>query len=182
MSLSRHRNAQLLNWRLYWMACVQFCLLLHSSERTCCVQAIGHLEVFKLLEPGTQLTRGGLASMLCKHAPTLIKLELNIPHEWHTRSRDLPPSTSPEMSAYLLNTFISQFKKLTQLTFNGPLASSAIFGVLPPAIEVLLWGYCPAIEPQRVAKLLNLPTKAGKRRLPKLRWCVSFHDRNNTTN
>jgi len=86
---------------------------------------------------------------LTKHALTLTTLELQIDSEWHPRARDLPPSTSPEASAYFLNTIMNQFKKLEHLQFNGPLASSAVFGSMPSTLEVLHWGLCPAIEPMR---------------------------------
>jgi hypothetical protein len=43
---------------------------------------------------------------------------------------------------------------------------------MPASLEKLRWGYCPAIEPARVAKQLATLNKFGKMRLPKLK-CVS---------
>ncbi|GAA5883889.1 hypothetical protein JCM16303_007439 [Sporobolomyces ruberrimus] len=132
-----------------------------------------------LQRPGTSFGRYDAALVFLRFGHTLTHVNLALPSTWSPKPALTQPfKPNPPMKPkgyvtgqpshelltkvaayhYILDAILPFLPNLKNLGWNGPIASSYAFALMPPSLKTVSWGHCTSVEPRILARLLNKTT------------------------
>lgn len=140
----------------------------------CFLQSRKTLKELFIANPTERLTRSGLANIVLEFGHNLTTLNLSVRPHWHTLAKPATPPPIPPRPKnyrpgmpnastvkaikdypYILDALMLYLPRLTDLTFDGDIASHNVFLYFPLSLKRLVFGHCSGIKASKLITILK---------------------------